>query len=98
MDDLLLMRIIQRLCYLLSISDDDAHRNWDAPGMVLAQRPVGGIVRYQIGAVMLNAEMLQARDIGVVQAGNPVGLEAELLSLLVVKLHVQDFDDGLRLQ
>src|SRR5579885_515192 len=96
--DVSLVRVVQRLGYLLNIADDARQRNGDSRGMALAECSIGGVVDDEVRGRVLDPKIQEAHNMGMLQASNGVCLDAKPLDLLFVQVRAQHFDGNLRFE
>ena len=70
MNNLLLMRILQRRGNLAHIADYCCYRQLCAPRILLTQRAIGGIVHHEVGDIILHIKFEHSYNLRMNQAGD----------------------------
>jgi hypothetical protein len=98
MDELLIVRILQRVGYLLCVGDDACQRNEAASWMALPQSPIGGIVEYKKGDFIHDTEIQHAHNMRMHQTGEGARLPKKPLKIIAFYSGLEHLESNRRIE
>ncbi len=97
-DEVLGMRVVQRLGDLFDVVYDLEKRDARPLGVAMAQRALRSVVHHEVGRAAFDAKIQHTHDMRVGQARNRLSLRAKSIDIMACQAGKQEFDSGLCLE